>query len=149
MERCGPISLGRLEHCPRLREAGITMALTEDQDFGAEAFRYYRFGGLALGIGAAITGGFMVLFLFNPLAWAVLGGLVFAIASGFVITIVFLGIRDKRKVLIVSPIVGFVLLGVLWVLYKTEGSKVDQAVQQSQATAGAGQGKPAGGAQGR
>jgi hypothetical protein len=51
--------------------------------------------------------------------------------------------------LIVSPIVGFVLLGVLWVLYKTEGSKVDQAVQQSQATAGAGQGKPAGGGQGR
>jgi hypothetical protein len=143
MERCGPISLGRLEHCPRLREAGITMAFTEEQDFGAEAFRYYRFGGLALGIGAALTGGFMVLFLFDPLVWAVLGALVFAIASGFVITTVFLGIRDKRKVLIVSPIVGFGLLGLLWVLYKTEGSKVDQAVQQSQATAGAGKGTPA------
>jgi hypothetical protein len=125
------------------------MAFTEEQDFGAEAFRYYRFGGLALGIGAALTGGFMVLFLFDPFAWAVLGALVFAIASGFVITTVFLGIRDKRRVLIVSPIVGFVLLGLLWVLYKTEGSKVDQAVQQSQATAGAGQGKPAGGGRGR
>jgi hypothetical protein len=121
------------------------MAFTEDQDFGAEAFRYYRFGGLALGIGAALTGGFMVLFLFNPLAWAVLGALVFAIASGFVITTVILGIRDKRKVLIVSPVVGFALLGLLWVLYKTEGSKVDQAVQQSQTSTGAGMGKQASG----
>ncbi len=142
-------SLGRFEHWAKLQEAGIKMAFTEEQDFGAEAFRYYRFGGVALGIGAALTGGFMVLFLFNPLAWAVLGALTFAIASGFVITTVFLGIRDKRKVLIVSPIVGFCLLGLLWVLYKTEGSKVDQAVQQSQAAAGAGQGQPALGGQRR
>ncbi len=125
------------------------MALSEDQDFGAEAFRYYRFGGLALGIGAALTGGFMVLFLFDPFVWAVLGALGFAIASGFVITTVFLGIRDKRRVLIVSPIVGFVLLGLLWVLYKTEGSKLDQAVQQSPSAAGSGLAKPASGGQGR
>jgi hypothetical protein len=125
------------------------MAFTEEEDFGAEAFRYYRFGGLALGIGAAITGGFMVLFLFNPLVWAVLGALVFAVASGFVITTVFLGIRDKPKVFIVSPIVGFGLLGLLWVLYKTEGSKVDQAVQQSQTAAGAGQSLPSSGGRGR
>jgi hypothetical protein len=125
------------------------MALSEEQDFGAEAFRYYRFGGLALGIGAALAGGFMVLFLFDPFVWAVLGALVFAIASGFVITTVFLGIRDKRRVLIVSPIVGFVLLGLLWVLYKTEGLKVDQAVQQNPTSATAGKGLPASGGRGR
>jgi hypothetical protein len=143
------MSSGRVQLCPRLREAGIKMAFTEEQDFGAEAFRYRRFGGLALGVGAALTGGFMVLFLFNPLVWAVLGALVFAIASGFVITTAFLGIRDKSKVLIVSPIIGFGLLGLLWVLYKTEGSKVDQAVQQSQTAAGSGLAKPDSGGRGR
>jgi hypothetical protein len=144
-----PDLVGPSSTLPEAGEAGNKMALSEDQDFGAEAFRYYRFGGLALGIGAAITGGFMVLFLFNPFVWAVLGALVFAVASGFVITTAFLGIRDKRKVLIVSPIVGFGLLGLLWVLYKTEGSKVDQAVQQSQTAATAGKGLPAPGGRGR
>jgi hypothetical protein len=91
----------------------------------------------------------MVLFLFNPFVWAVLGAVVFAIASGFVITTVILGIRDKPKVLLISPLVGFTLLGLLWVLYKAEGSKLDQAVQQSQTAAGTGQPQPASGGQAR
>jgi hypothetical protein len=125
------------------------MEFSKEQDFPEEAVRSRWTGGVALALGAALAGSFMVLFLYNLFAWAILGAVVFSLVSGFVITTLFLGIRNRTWALVMSPLIGFGLLTLLWILYKTEGPRLDEALQQTQTPGVAGQPRPSPGGPGR
>jgi hypothetical protein len=118
------------------------MEFSKEQDFPEEAVPSRWTGGVALAVGAALAGSFMVLFLYNLFAWAILGAVVFALVSGFVITTLFLGIRNKTWALVMSPLIGFGLLALLWVLYKTVGPRLDEALQQTQTQIPSAAGRP-------
>jgi hypothetical protein len=109
------------------------MDLSEDLDSLNDASRERRSIGMTLLAVAVFACLFMVLFLYSPVLWAIVCAAGFALATGFVITTILLGVRDKRRAWILSPLVGCALLVVLWFAYKAQQSSPARA---GQATAG-------------
>jgi Na+(H+)/acetate symporter ActP len=118
------------------------MDLSEDLDSLNGSTRDRRSIGMTLLIVAVFASLFMVLFLYSPVLWAILCAVAFAVASGFVITTILLGIRDKRRAWIISPLVGSGLLIVLWFAFKAQQSSAGQPAQAGRAAA-APAGRPA------
>jgi Na+/proline symporter len=119
------------------------MDLSEDLDSLNDGSRGRRSTGMTLLVVAVFASLFMVLFLYSPLLWAVLCAVAFAVATGFVITTILLGVRDKRRAWLISPLVGFALLVLLWLAFKAQQTSPDRAGQANQASAAGGRGQSA------
>ena len=107
------------------------MDMSEDLDSLNDSSRDRRSMGMTLLVVAVFAGLFMVLFLYSPVLWAVLCAVAFAVATGFVITTILLGVRDKRRAWMISPLVGLALLVVLWFAFKAQQNSPVRAGQAS------------------
>ena len=105
------------------------MDMSEDLDSLNESSRDRRSMGMTLLLVAVFASLFMVLFLYSPVLWAVLCAVAFAVATGFVITTILLGVRDKRRAWMISPLVGLALLVVLWFAFKAQQNPSARAGQ--------------------
>lgn len=113
------------------------MEMSEDLDSLNESGRERRSMGMSLLLAAVFAGLFMVLFLYSPVLWALLCAIAFAVATGFIITTILLGVRDKRRAWMISPLVGGVLLVVLWFAFKAQQASSAPAGQAPAAASGA------------
>ena len=109
------------------------MDMSEDLDSLNESSRDRRSMGMTLLLVAVFASLFMVLFLYSPVLWAVLSAVGFAVATGFVITTILLGVRDKRRAWMISPLVGLALLVVLWFAFKAQHDPSARAGQAAAA----------------
>ena len=75
------------------------MDMSEDLDSLNESSRDRRSMGMTLLLVAVFASLFMVLFLYSPVLWAVLCAVAFAVATGFIITTILLGVREQRRAL--------------------------------------------------
>ena len=97
------------------------MADTDEHDIFEEGFRVHDAGTHGPLAALAFVGGFVYLFLYHPIVWAVLAGASFILAAGLFTTTFFLGMRVGPRSLLVAMPIGLACLGLLWLLFSVVG----------------------------
>lgn len=76
---------------------------------------------------------YVLLFIYAPMAWAVVTALVFAFAIGLFVTTFLFGIQDRKLAFKIAPVVGLAALAGMWFYYKSQTGSGPAATAESNA----------------
>src|SRR5262245_58118178 len=78
---------------------------------------------------------YLLLLLYFPLIWSVVSAIIVAFVLGLFVTTFILGVSDRKRSFQIAPLVGLVILGVLWFVFKTQLPAASQGAPGGQARA--------------